>query len=75
MIAEIVLHLIVLHSVDGRETSVNPKQVTSLHASRDDQKNELITEHAHCVVGLADGKFVSVVEPCGAVRKLLEEDE
>ena len=32
----IVLHLIVLHTVDGREISVNPKQVTSLHASRDD---------------------------------------
>jgi hypothetical protein len=27
----------------------------------------------HCVIGLSDGKFVSVIEPCDLVRKLIEE--
>lgn len=75
MIAEIVLHLIVLHSVDGYEVSVNPKQVTSLRAGKANQKNELLTENVHCVIGLVDGKFVTVIEHCDAVRKLLEQND
>jgi hypothetical protein len=33
----------------------------------------LLTKDVHCVVGLSDGKFVSVIEPCDLVRKLIEE--
>ena len=67
----VALHLIVLHTVDGREVSVNPEQVTTLHATRD-EGNKLVTDEAHCVVMLTDGKFVSVAEACDEVRKLLE---
>jgi hypothetical protein len=68
----IVLHLIVLHTVDGHEVSINPKQVTSLHAAKDDQANKHYVEDARCIISLTDGKFVTVIERCDAVRKLLE---
>lgn len=70
----IVLHLVLLHTVDGREVSVNPEQVTSLHANKANEDNKLLTSDVSCVVGLTDGKFVSVAESCEAVRKLLEEN-
>jgi len=69
----IVLHLIVMHTVDGREVSINPKQVTSLHGAKNGQGNQLLTGDVSCVVGLTDGKFISVAESCDAVRKLLED--
>jgi hypothetical protein len=66
----VALHLIVLHSVDGREISVNPQLVTSLHAAKG--ANKLLVGEARCVVSLADGKFVSVIETCDVVRQLIE---
>lgn len=68
----VVLQLVVMHTVDGREVSINPKQVTSLHGAKDGQGNQLLTGDVSCVVGLTDGKFISVAESCDAVRKLLE---
>ena len=69
----IVLHLILLHTVDGKTVAINPAQVTSLHAGTGD--NKLIVDDVHCVVMLTDGKFVSAVETCDEVRKLLESDK
>ena len=68
---DLALVLIVLHSVDGREVTINAEMVTSLHAATD-QGNKLLTKSVRCRVGLADGKFVSAVESCDAVRQLLE---
>jgi hypothetical protein len=68
---DLAIALIVLHAVDGREVSINPVMVTSLHAATD-QNNKLLTNSVRCRVGLADGKFVSVAESCDAVRKLLQ---
>ena len=73
VIAAIVLRLIVLHTVDGHEVSINPKQVTSLHAAKDDQANKFYVEDVRCILGLTDGKLVTVAEHCDDVRKLLED--
>ena len=67
-----VLHLVLLHTVDGRVVAVNPEQVTSLQASIPDQPNKVLVETVQCVVGLTNGKFISVIEPCDAVRQMLE---
>jgi hypothetical protein len=64
--------LIVLHAAGGREVTINPRQVTSMQA-KVGEKNKLLTDDVNCVVGLTDGKFVSVVEPCAVVRRMLEE--
>lgn len=66
----IVLHLIVLHVPDGSEVQINPEHVTSLRARSDDHKH--FSPHVNCMVGLTDGKFVTVVETCDVVRELLE---
>jgi hypothetical protein len=68
---DLALVLIVLHSVDGREVTINPEMVTSLHATTE-AGNRLLNKSVRCRVGLADGKFVSAVESCDAVRQLLE---
>ena len=65
--------LIVVHMVDGREVTINPKQVTRLAEARqegDPQKK--LTDEVHCVVYMTDGSYVSVAEECDMVRGLME---
>ena len=69
----LALHLILLHTVDGRETLVNPEQVTSITHRAEDAQNKLLTDTVQCVVGFSNGKFVSVLEHCDVVRQKLEE--
>jgi hypothetical protein len=68
----VTLVLIVLHTVDGHEVIINPAQVTSLIAAKEGQDNKLFTNDVHCVVGLTDGKFLTVDEKCDVVKQLLE---
>jgi hypothetical protein len=42
-------------------------------AEKGDPGDKPFTEDVECVVGLTHGKFVTVVEHCDAVRKLLEQ--
>lgn len=66
--------LIVLHTLDGRQISVNPVLVTSLHeAKSDDAKDKFMTKGVRCSVHTSDGKFVTVTEVCSAVRQMIEE--
>ena len=69
----ITLTLIALHSVDGAVINVNPEMVTTTRVSKaDTDKNKLLVNEVRCVIGLADGKFISVVETCEVVKQLLE---
>ena len=68
----IALALIILHrAADGQEVLINPPQVTSLRAPAG-PLNNLVPHGARCVVGLTDGKFVSVIETCRNVQQMLE---
>jgi len=64
--------MVLLTRVDGGQVAVTPSQVTSLHAAAV-RGPKVISQTAGCVVWLADGRLLSVIEPCGVVRKLLEE--
>jgi uncharacterized protein YlzI (FlbEa/FlbD family) len=65
--------LIVLHTLDGREIDINPKQITSMReAKEDDEDGKAFTSGVRCMVNLTDGKFVTVVETCAEVRRKLE---
>jgi hypothetical protein len=66
------LQLIVLHQADGREIAINTAQITSLYAALPGRPNRLVAPGARCLIGLADGKFASVIETCAAVRRLIE---
>jgi len=73
MFVLVVLHLVLLHTVDGRETLVNPEQVTSLTHRNEDAPNKLLTDTVQCVIGFSNGKFVSVIEHCDEVQRKLED--
>jgi hypothetical protein len=72
MVLLAAVQLLVLHSVEGHEITISPQQVTSLRAARHNKQNELVSPHVHCLIGLTDGKFISVTEDCATVRELLE---
>jgi hypothetical protein len=68
------LAMVLLHRADGGEVRVFPNHVTSLHAKAPSSaSNKLVAGEARCVLWLADGKTLSVLETCEAVKKLLEE--
>jgi uncharacterized protein YlzI (FlbEa/FlbD family) len=69
----IVLHLVLLHTIDGRETLINPEQVASMTHRSADKPNKLLTDGVECVIELSNGKFVSVIEHCDEVQQKLEE--
>ena len=71
-LVQAALHLVLLHTVDGRETLINPDQVASMSAAVEGEKNKLLVETVQCVIGLTNGKIVSVIEPCHEVQQLLE---
>jgi uncharacterized protein YlzI (FlbEa/FlbD family) len=70
--AFVALHLVLLHTVDGRATLVNPDQVASISAHVEGEKNKVLVETVQCVIGLTNGKFISVIEPCNEVQQKLE---
>jgi hypothetical protein len=68
-----VVILVMVHGVGNRSILINPKQVTSLHAAVPSQPNKYLADEVKCLVGLADGKFVSTIEPCEEVKEILEQ--
>jgi threonine dehydratase len=72
---EAAVALIVLHSPDGHVVLVNPDGVTSMHSAIAGQKNQNISDKVRCLVNTTDGKFVSVIETCDAVRELIRQAE
>lgn len=69
----VVLRLVLFHTVDGHEVAINPAQVTNMYAAKDDQQNKLFTDSVRCVIGMTDGKYVTVAENCDVVKRQLEE--
>lgn len=74
LLAQIVEALLVLHGPDGRVIRVNPMLVTSMHAALPGTANKLYTEEVRCIVGLVDGKNISVVEPCEDIQRMMRRD-
>jgi hypothetical protein len=66
--------MIELHMLDGAAVQVNPVMVVSLRRPQGGSKQTL-SKDVQCIVNFVDGKFITVVESCATVRKLLEESE
>ena len=65
--------LVILHRVDGGEVLVAPSHITSMHSKAlGSARDKLTNQDVRCIVWLADGKQLQVLEPCETVRKLLE---
>jgi len=69
----LAMHLVLLHTVDGRDTLVNPEQVTSITHRFEDEPNKMLVNTVRCVVGFSNGKFISVIEDCDEVQRKLED--
>lgn len=68
------LAMVLLHRADGGEVSIVVPHVTGLHApAPPPNTHKLSPATAHCVLWLADGRLLSVIEPCDVVRRLLDE--
>lgn len=72
IVLAVTLHLLVVHTVDGREVVINSEQVTSLTSNKKGAHAKLLTEGARCLIGLTDGKFVTVSEDCETLKKQME---
>lgn len=68
---ELALELVLLRTIDGRDVHINPAHVVSLTHKVEHQPNKVLSEKVLCVVGLLDGKFISVAEPCDRVQARL----
>jgi hypothetical protein len=68
MSGQLVL-LLLLHLADGRAVYVNPRAIVTVRAA-----GAHVTDKAKCLLNLTDG-YISVVEPCDAVRRLIEQQD
>lgn len=67
------LSLVLLHRVDGGEVVVAPAHITSMHSKAPaSAQNKLVTHEARCIVWLADGKQLIVLEACDTVKTLMD---
>lgn len=69
ILAQIVV--VLLHTPDGHEVMLNPRQITTMHAAIPGKPNEVMTEEARCRIGTTDGKFLGVIETCDTVRRIM----
>src|SRR5215203_4680429 len=67
-----LIAFLLLHGPTGREITINSRNVTSLHAPVPGQHNKLLADGVGCLINTSDGKFVSVVETCEAVSRMIE---
>ena len=69
------VYLIHVTSPDGAKLHINPQYITKLYPTKEALNagpNQMVVTGARCVITMADGKFVSVKEPCEYVLTLVE---
>jgi uncharacterized protein YlzI (FlbEa/FlbD family) len=70
----VLLHFVLLHTLDGRDIYLNPGFVVSASEAREeDDPKKLMTAKVHCLISLLDGKFITVEEDCDSVRRRLQD--
>ena len=61
-----------VETLDGRQVLINRQAIVTVGGPRTDKGQPMLTSKAHCVVTFVDGKFVTVVESCDAIRQRLQ---
>ena len=71
----IQLHLIALHTIDGRPIHINPEAITQILEPRPKKSTDhrALHEKVRCVIRLSDGSWASVREDCDTVRRAVED--
>jgi len=70
--------LIHVTTPDGAKVHINPSYITKLYPTKealDKGPNQYVVKGAKCIITMADGKFISVTEPCDYVLRLIEEGD
>jgi len=65
-----VTAMILVHMIDGRPVRVNPATITQLAPPATAEHTQL-PPGVHCVLGLVDGRYLSVAEECAEVERLI----
>lgn len=71
VVAQLVF--ILLTGPSGNQITLNPKQISTMHAAVPGRENKQFTEQAKCVINTTDGKFISVIETCVEVQRRIRE--
>jgi hypothetical protein len=66
----VVMYLLVLHTPAGNEVTLNAKRIASMRQS--EHAGDYVTKEVGCMINTDDGKFVSVIEDCSEVRRMIE---
>jgi hypothetical protein len=64
----IAIRLILLHGIHGHILYINPDEVVTL---RSPTQQSLLQEGVKCAISTTDGKFVSVIETCDEVLRVI----
>ena len=62
-----------VQTLDGRHVLINPKAIVTIGGARTDRGQKVLTDKATCLVTLVDGKFVTIVESCAAIKQRLQD--
>ena len=60
-----------VQTLDGRHVLINRQAIVTIGGARKDGGQRVYTDKVTCLVTLIDGKFVTVVESCDAIRQRL----
>ena len=71
----IQLHLITVHAPNGDEMQLNSTEISSIRQPRDAGTVSHFGPDVHCVVVMANGRFVGTIEDCSTIIRLLIEPE
>lgn len=69
--AQAATDLLELHGPDGQTVLINPGQINSLRQPTSVDLRRFFPKSTRCVVLTTDGKFIAVVEVCGAIRDMM----
>jgi len=61
-----------VETLDGRQVLINRQAIVTIGGARKDGGQPVLTGKATCVVTFVDGKFLTVVESCDAIRQRLQ---
>ena len=67
-----MLDYLSVETLDGRHVLINRHAIVTIGGARASTEQQLLTDKATCLVTLIDGKFVTVVESCDAIRQRLQ---
>jgi len=65
------MDLVELHTLDGGLVQINPNHIVGLRTPSKDRAKRLLSMDVHCIINMADGKFLTVLEPCAMVEAKL----